>query len=393
MRWTSTLSLTPESPRALADVMLAIERDLDGPPDVLILHTTPHHRPLWDRLPSLLADRFPKAALLGVSGGGVLADGTEAEEGPGIAVLAGTLPGVELRTFQIDTRSDDSRGDNFAAALQGVPVDRELAMVLLADPFSTPLRPLLSALEYVFPSATVIGGLASGGEKAGDHLLFTNQGSVSTGAVGLAMWGDIQLDIAVGQGCRPVGPPMIVTKHRDNFIVALDERPPMMVLRELFKSLPERDQLLFRSSLQLGVSEEPHTHHNGEDFVIRDIIGADAETHALAVATPLQQWQVVRFMLRDADASRLSLHQALSEEGARWPADSAEAALVFSGHARGRALFGQPHVDSRQVRAQHEMLPIAGFFGNGEIATGHDQIELHTCSSAVGVLRRRSGGS
>src|SRR6185436_21121937 len=79
-----------------------------------------------------------------------------------------------------------SEGDTLA--IHGVPdLDHADALVLLVDPFSFPVEPLLAAIAADHPGLPVVGGLASARGEAG--TLIGERGLVGSGAVGLAFSG------------------------------------------------------------------------------------------------------------------------------------------------------------------------------------------------------------
>ena len=119
----------------------------------------------------------------------------------------------------------------------GARAQDEPQFVLLADPFSARAAALLAGLDYAFPESPKIGGLASGATSPGLNALFLDDEVLAEGTVGVTLSGDLAIDTAVAQGCRPVGELMRVTGCRGNFLYELDGRPALEVLRELFTTL------------------------------------------------------------------------------------------------------------------------------------------------------------
>jgi small ligand-binding sensory domain FIST len=67
----------------------------------------------------------------------------------------------------------------------------------------------------------------------------------------------------------------------------------------------------------------------------------------------------------------------------------AEAALLFSCLGRGAHLYGTLNHDSDALRAHLGVLPIGGFFANGEIGPVGGQTFVHGYTSVIGLLRAR----
>ena len=83
---------------------------------------------------------------------------------------------------------------------------------------------------------------------------------------------------------------MRITSSHRNVLAELDGQPPMAVLQNLFRDLPERDQQLMGHSLFLGVvmDEFLDTPVQG-DFLIRNVVGMDQRTGSLAIGEMLKE--------------------------------------------------------------------------------------------------------
>src|SRR5512134_479848 len=100
MRFSSALSEQSSVDGALAEIVQAVEADLEGAPaHFLALFASPHHAPAYTRLASALSKRFPEATLLGCTGGGVIGAGREVEERPALSVTAASMPDVSCRVL------------------------------------------------------------------------------------------------------------------------------------------------------------------------------------------------------------------------------------------------------------------------------------------------------
>ena len=62
----------------------------------------------------------------------------------------------------------------------------------------------------------------------------------------------VRLRTVVSQGCRPIGKHYIVTKSERNVIFELGGRPALLQLKELFDTLPTREQEMVQRGLHLG---------------------------------------------------------------------------------------------------------------------------------------------
>jgi small ligand-binding sensory domain FIST len=390
MLWASAVAQEPALERAAAEAVARIQAGLDGAaPDLVAVFASQHHAASAAALAELLAGAFPRATLIGCSARSVLGAGRELEDGPGLALAAGVLPGARAHAFHLApgaAPAPDASAADWHAALGVAPADAH-GFVLIADPWSTDGEGLIRGLDAAYPAAVKVGGLASGGDAPGAGVLLGAQGALRGGVVGVALGGDVELDALVAQGCKPIGNPMFVTRCRDEWLQELDGRPPAELLQQLYESADPRDRELFRGSLFLGLEMTPARHEYGPgDFLIRNLVGGDPETGALAVAAPLREAQVVQFHLRDGRAAARDLEDRL----ARAPGDAPRGALLFSCLGRGRHLYGVPDHDSAAFARRHGPVALAGFFCNGEIGPVGGQTFLHGYTSAFGLFRPRA---
>jgi small ligand-binding sensory domain FIST len=388
MKFVSALSQSPDTERALEEVAARVRTGLRAAPDLLFVFVSGDHGARYESVPKLLGRSFPDALLLGCSAKSVIGGGSEVEDGPGVALIAAQLPGVSLRPFLLDAAPP--AGDTREAIRRqvGVPPESEPCFVLLGDPFTADGEELIRHLDEAFPGSAKVGGLASGGQEPGSGVLFVGDRVQREGFVGVALTGDVALDTIVAQGCRPVGNPMFVTRCRGNLLQRVDGRPPLEVLSELYARASAEDQALFRTSLFLGIEmRADQIEYRRGDFLIRNLVGSDADTGALAVAAQLEETQVVQFHLRDARAAAEDLEIQL----AAYPEQptSVRGVLLFSCLGRGQYLFDVPDHDSGLLMRRMGEVPVAGFFCNGEIGPVQQQTFLHGYTSAFALFRPR----
>jgi len=389
MRWASALSRKPEADEALAEAAGSLERDLGGlPADLLLAFVSAHHLPAAERLGTGLVRRFPGALLAGCSAGGVIGAAREAEEGPALSLTAAALPGVTLSAFHAETSGLPEPGDRAAwRRLAGVDPGARPKLLLLADPFTLDASALVAGLDGAYPGAPKFGGLASGGRRPGEHRLWLGPQVHRSGVVGLALAGRLEVDTVVAQGCRPIGQPMIVTRCQDGFLLELDRGKPLQVLDALYQSLEPRDRELMRHSLFVGLDMRmDRVEHDQGEFLVRNIVGAEERSGALAVGAELQPMQVVQFVLRDARTAEEDLRRLL-ERQARTGAGSPSGALLFSCTGRGSGLFGRPDHDTGLFEEIVGPAPLGGFFCNGEIGPVGGRTFLHGYTSAFALFR------
>jgi small ligand-binding sensory domain FIST len=392
MKWASALSKGRSTPDVIGALTKAIRTQMeDEPIDLAFLFVS---STLLDvNLPAGVMEAIGCKNLVGCSGGGIIGGGEEIERRPAAALITARLPEVEITLFHVDS-SDlpdlDASPKRWQSCFQIDP-GKKSQFVLLADPLTFDAERGLMGLDFAYPTAVKVGGLASGGSNPGENALFLNQKIHRSGLVGAALNGNIEIDTIVAQGCRPIGVPLPITKCDRNLLMELDHKPPLEVLQELYEQLNEDDQRLMQHSLFLGLAMTPfkETLTRG-DFLIRNLIGMDSKAGSLAVGAFLRESQRVQFHLRDSETSAEDLKWYLTQYQMEGKARSAKGALLFSCLGRGEHLYGKPNHDSDLFYSRIGPLPMGGFFCNGEIGAVGETTFLHGYTSCFGIFKPAS---
>ncbi|MDP9425829.1 MAG: FIST C-terminal domain-containing protein [Actinomycetota bacterium] len=393
MKWATAVSRKTSFEEAVLECAGVVRAELGpGPVTVAFAFVTPHFAEFYDGLYETLNGALAPQTLLGCSAGGVIGGGEEIEQSPAVTLTAARLPDVVVRPFHLEDSLPDPDGPPDAwEDLVGVKRTEEPQFVLLADPFSTRSEALLAGLDFAFPGAAKIGGLASGATSPGLNALFLNDKVYTEGVIGASFTGDVVVDTVVAQGCRPVGELMQVTASDGNILRELEGRPALEVLRELFSSMDEEERRLAGTSLFIGVlMDEFAEDAKVGDFLIRNLVGIDPKSGALGVGERLQEGMRVRFHLRDAKTSAEDLHTMLTGyENTLLRKEDLSGALFFSCLGRGEHLYGEPNFDTGIFKQHLGDLPVGGFFCNGEIGPVGGETFLHGYTSSFGLFRPR----
>ena len=397
MKWASAISEQTAVELAIDECVASLQAQLGGDaPDLAVVFVSSHYQQNYEAVPGLVRQALGSAGdellLLGCSGGGIIGNGQEVEQSPALSITVASLPGVTLTPFHLasDALPDLDAGPAlWEELLQVSPADGP-QFVLLADPFSFPVQNLLMGMDFAFAGAAKIGGLASGGQQQGSNALFLGNRVHRSGAVGVAMHGNVAVDTVVAQGCRPIGRPMRITQSRRNLLESLDGETPLDVLRGLYPTLSERDQGLMRNSLFLGVVMDEFIDEPQQgDFLIRNVMGMDDRSGSLAIGEMLKEGQLVQFHLRDADTSAQDLAAVLERYAGDNRENQVQGALLFSCLGRGQYLYGRSNHDTDLFRDKLGAVPLGGFFCNGEIGPVSGTTFLHGYTSSFGIFRPR----
>jgi small ligand-binding sensory domain FIST len=403
MQWANALSTRPSLEAAVTEVVEQAVSSLTAPADLGLVFISSAFASEYSRLLPLLAEKLSVPVMIGCSGLGVIGTTTtgepqELEAEPAISLTLGHLPGVNIQVFHLlgeELPDLDSSPDAWRNVI-GVEPSPAPQFILLSSPLAARINDLLQGLDFAYPGSVTIGGQASSGGSTSQIALFSHdtanglqQGLYRQGTVGLALSGNIAVDTIVAQGCRPIGEPMQVTKAERNIILELDEKVPLVVLRDLIASLSDEERMLAQQSLFVGiVMDQFKLSLQQGDFLIRNILGVDPSVGAIAIGDMIRPGQRLQFHLRDAKASaqdlELLLEQYQNQQGSQ---PSPTAALMFSCVGRGQGLYGHPNFDSGLFRRYIQDIPLSGFFCNGEIGPISGSTFVHGYTSVFGICR------
>ncbi|NJN01218.1 MAG: hypothetical protein HC873_04670 [Leptolyngbyaceae cyanobacterium SL_1_1] len=406
MKWASALSTRPSLEAAVDEVATQVAQRLGTASDLALVFISAAFASEFSRLMPLLQERLNVPVWLGCSGGGVIGMGPEeeaieAEGRPALSLSLASLPGVTLKSFRFsgeDLPDLDSPPDRWAELI-GVDPQLNPHFILMADPFSAGVNDLLQGLDFAYPEAVKVGGLASIGSINRSCGLFCNGDLVESGVVGVALSGNVVLDAIVAQGCRPIGRPYRVAEGERNVLLKLETgleldavslRTPMEVLQELFQSLDEADRELAQHSLFIGVEQSGFKSNLTQgDFLIRNLIGIDPKAGAIAIGDRVRPGQRIQFHLRDAQTSAEDLRLLLDHYQSQHSQEpKAAGALMFACMGRGEGLYEQANFDSELFGRYFEQIPLSGFFCGGEIGPIGGTTFLHGYTSVFGICRQ-----
>lgn len=393
MRWASAVdtdhSLQLAIERAAEKIFIDLGRQ---EPDLLVVFVSQEHGARFDAAAELLRREFENTFLFGCCGSAVIGGGSEVEDQPAVSLTGALLPGVKLRGLHLDAAQVPPvyAAPRVWEDTLHLTANQQPSFLILADPFSFETEVFVRGLDRVFPSAPKVGGLASGARQVGGGALYLGNQVHHSGAITLALTGNIEIDAIVAQGCRPVGEPLFVTSAHENLIREIDGHAPRDVLAELFERLGPSDRELFSQSLFLGLAmRTDSTEFVPGDFLIRNILGMDPQSGALWVNAHVPANSVVQFHLRDATTSAVDLERALMTYRASPLFSPPSGALLFSCAGRGIGLYGQADHDSNAFRRLIADVPIGGFFCGGEIGPVQNSTYLHGYTSSFAVFRER----
>jgi small ligand-binding sensory domain FIST len=385
-RFAAALSAHPVPAHAVGETAGEIlERFGAEDPDLIVCFASPQLAGALDDMVHAMRNLLEPRVLLAMTTSAVVGGAREIEDGPALSVFAARLPEVTLTPVELRVEQTPD-GDSVVGwpELDGAPE----TLLLLADPFTFPVDSFVRRLHDDRPELTVIGGFASAATSPGGNRLALDERVVADGAAGVLLEG-ARVRTVVSQGCRPMGQPYVVTRAEGSFLQELAGEPALQRLRELAESVGDEDRELLQRGLQIGIVVDEHRADFGRgDFLVRNVIGADRETGAIAIGDRVEVGQTVQFHVRDAAAADEDLRALVAAARAdpEVGPDGAGGALLFTCTGRGRTLFGTPDHDAAVIEEVLGPLPLAGAFCAGEIGPVAGQSFLHGFTASLALF-------
>jgi small ligand-binding sensory domain FIST len=348
-------------------------------PNFVAVFVSADYADFADEVASTLAERFPGAAVIGCTADGVVGGSREYEAGPAVTVLAAFLPDTRVEPFGVRFIEGVDGEYTYSGWPSDLPPDA--TVLLFCDRFSFPAAHLLQMLNDERPGTIVAGGIASGGHAAGDTRLILRGNTFNEGAVAVAISGRMRIQATVSQGCRPIGEPATITRADRNIIFEIAGQRPVDRIRDIWTRSDPRDRTLMQEGLQIGrVVDEYKIEFDRGDFLIRPVVGADAETGVVAVGDVMNIGETVQFHVRDPETADEDLRHMIESVRMR-PAG----ALLFTCNGRGTNLFAEPDHDAKLL-SEGFGVPLAGLFCAGELGPVGGRNFLHGQTASVALF-------
>jgi small ligand-binding sensory domain FIST len=322
--------------------------------------------------------------LMGCTGGGLVGPGSEAEDRAGFSLLLLSLPHTRIKMCEFSqSQVQESSGPGFWHMETGLGAEDADAWIVLSHPMRFDTERWLAEWNQAYPGVPAVGGMASGDMN---NIVICRDGRAIEGdCLAMSLSGGLSVRTIVSQGCRPIGEPLTITGVKQNWLLTLGSKPAYTVLNNVFNSLSQVEKDRARNNLFAGLamSEYVEDYKRG-DFLIRNILSADPEAGAVAIASAPRVGQTLQYQLRDRDSADEDLRElchTAEEDGAR-----PFASLLFPCNGRGRGLFAGPDHDAGVLAEIFGPHPCAGFFCNGEIGPVGKSNYLHGYTASTALL-------
>ncbi|MGD8206578.1 MAG: FIST N-terminal domain-containing protein [Thiohalocapsa sp.] len=309
-----------------------------------------------DEIVDSLRDATGVEHWVGAVGIGICATGVEYYDRPAIAAMIADLPADAFRVFPAVVKD-----------LDGVDEIKQRwigdAQPFLALVHADPANPLTESLIRQLAARTETGFLVGGLASSRDNARVVADGVTEGGVAGVLFRDTVGIQTSLSQGCSPIGPHRRITECRRNVLVSLDGRPALDVLKQDIGEILARDLSRIGGYIFAGL---PIAGSDTGDYLVRNLIGADAEKKLLAIGDLVEPGQELMFCRRDAGTARADLSRMLSGLRSRL-AGPPRGGIYVSCLGRGASLFGEHSEELRQVRDELGTFPLVGLYANGEV--------------------------
>ena len=320
--------------------------------------------------------------VLGWSGTGILTERREVEDDLAVAVLAVRCERLVATPFSFERQGEQRDLGTELARRIGPTVAEGGCALVLPDAMGCNPPALLGRLHDALGFVPVLGAVAAGSPM----FELYNTDAMEGALVGVALSGLAPV-IGVTQGCTPIGEPYVITHAEGNVIQRIGSRPALEMLTEAIRANPDTQARIRHAGVFAGLAMDPaKSPLERGDFLVRNLVGADQSSGAVAVAERVRIGQTLQFQIRDAEASRQDLREMLDELAERLHGRRPAFGCYFDCAGRGRGLYGVPDHDVSLIRERLGEFPLVGFFGNGDFAPIGGRNFFHNYTGALVIF-------
>ena len=302
---------------------------------------------------------------VGTVGLGICTSGLEYFDCPAIVVMVGAFPKSSFRVFPTVGASANELADQDQ---DWCAITNAHFGIVHADPRNPKIPVVVAELADKIMGGFLVGGLTSSRGAYSQVAQQITEGGVS----GVLFGDDVRVATALTQSCSPVGEKHVITECDGNVVVTLDGRAALEVFQEDVGELIARDPRKSVGNIFAALSVPGS---DTGDYIVRHLVGFDAERKLLAVDEALTTDRTIAFCCRDAQGAYKDMLRMLQDIKARASTEP-RGGVYYSCVGRGPNLFGGNSEELKIIQAQLGDFPLVGFFCNGEIS--HNRLYGYT---------------
>lgn len=359
--------------------------------DLGLVFMSPEFFPVAPQVLEILRVHAQVPLLVGCSSGSLIAGAREIEDDTGLVLGLYFLPGVRLDAVHFSQEQvEESDGPAYWHRENGVLPEETNGWLCFADPYRLDCERWLRGWNEAYAPLPILGGLASGRGEAPETQVYLNGDVFDSGGVAVSIGGDVSLASVISQGCTPIGESWTITRVDKNVILEIANRPAFDVLSETVENLSEAERATAPGNLFVGLVVNEYLEEFGRgDFLIRNLLGADPSSGAIAIGAYPRPGQTMQFQRRSAATGTEDIEQLLGRTKRELAGRPLYGGCLCSCNGRGQRLFGEPHHDARQVQEHLGPFGLAGFFCNGEVGPVGRKNFLHGYTASLALFVRK----
>ena len=232
--------------------------------------------------------------------------------------------------------------------------------IVHGDPRNGELPNIIHTLPEDIGNGYLIGGLTSS-----DNYHYQIAGEINEGMLsGVLFNNSVSLVTGISQGCSPIGKTHTITGCDSNIAVQLDNRPALDVMKEDIGEVLARDLDRIGGYIFAGF---PISGSDTGDYTVRNLMGIDTDSGAIAIGEHLQADASMMFCKRDGSTAVNDLQKMVTKLKNRSKSEI-KGGLYFTCLGRGHHMFGEQHKELELIAEIIGDVPLVGFYANGEIA-------------------------
>jgi small ligand-binding sensory domain FIST len=292
---------------------------------------------------------------VGTIGMAICCTGTEYYEQPAIALLVTDLPKQHYKLFHDPGILPSNQANSQTGTIKGVKV-----AIVHGDPRNGQLPGIIHELPDKIGNGYLAGGLTSS-----DSFHYQFAGDLDEGALsGVILDEEIPIATGLTQGCSPIGQKHTITECDSNIVMQIDGRPALDVMKEEIGEVLARDLNRIGGYIFAGF---PIPGTDTGDYMVRNLVGVDINSGAIAIGEYLQNHKPIMFCKRDGTTATQDLKQMVNKLRKRTHGQ-VKGGLYFSCLGRGQHMFGEVNREMEIIAEILGDVPLVGFYANGEIA-------------------------
>ncbi len=333
-----------------------------------------------------LKDRYPQAHLVGCSSAGEILDTEVRDDSVAVTAIYFEKTQVRLVKAQIESMNDSfSIGHQLAESL---PKKDLTHIFVLSDGLQINGSELVHGITQSLPNnVSVTGGLSADGSDFKETYVIAEEPGQQNRVALVGFYGShLRIGYSSLGGWDILGEDHVITKSEGNILYELDGRPALELYKwyvgDKAKDLPGSG-LLYPLSIR---AEE------GDEWVVRTILGIDEEKNALIFAGDMNQGYAARLMRADFERLIEGAQQAANITRKSLNSPDPDLAILIS--CVGRKLVLQDRIAEEVAGVRHVYglnTPLCGFYSYGEISpfTPNAKCELHNQTMTITTMREK----